>query len=82
MRKKQIYDSIPNERNSAIITINEWLSNEKTGSVLSALMSLTMIVERPYSMIIFLRKYQESFTFNYSDKHKIELEFKPRHKDG
>jgi hypothetical protein len=44
---KKIYDSLPNDRNSAII-ISEWLLNdEKTGPVPSALMSLTMIVDQP-----------------------------------
>ena len=44
---KKIHDSLPNDRNSAII-ISEWLLNdEKTGPVPSALMSLTMIVEQP-----------------------------------
>lgn len=44
---KKIYDSLPNDRNSAII-ISEWLLNdEKTGPIPSALMSLTMIVDQP-----------------------------------
>jgi hypothetical protein len=44
---KKIYESLPNDRNSAII-ISEWLLNdEKTGPIPSALRSLTMIVDQP-----------------------------------
>ena len=44
---KKIYDSLPNDRNGAII-ISEWLLNdEKSGPIPSALMSLTMIVDQP-----------------------------------
>ena len=44
---KKIYDSLTNDRNSAII-ISEWLLNdERTGPVPSALMSLNMIVDQP-----------------------------------
>jgi len=41
---KKIYDSLPNENGTIIIS--EWLLNdEKTGPIPSALMGLTMIVE-------------------------------------
>jgi 3-hydroxy-5-methyl-1-naphthoate 3-O-methyltransferase len=51
MLLKKIYDSLPNDRNGAII-ISEWLLNdEKSGPIPSALMSLTMIVDQPQGRI-------------------------------
>jgi hypothetical protein len=44
---KKVYNSLPDDRDNAII-ISEWLLNdEKTGPIPSALMSLTIIVEVP-----------------------------------